>query len=256
MRPTERDTAPSMISRVSDILHEYQHDERAMSMSELSRRTGIPKASCARIVNEMVDHGLLERDDNDVRLGIRMFELGQQASRPTDLRKLALPHMSELMKATGQTVHLAVLEGTEVVYIQILRSKLTPALPSRVGGRLPAYATGVGKALLAHSSEELVEEVCSSPLVALGPRTITDPVKLRGELNSIKANHLAYEREESTANVGCAAAPILNSSGKAIAALSVSVHLNLTDVTKMGPAVSTVAMGISRELSRNRLIRN
>ncbi len=254
MRSTERDTGQSMISRVSEILRAYQHDERSMTISELGRRAGIPKASVSRIIAEMVEVGFLEREGNDIRLGIRLFELGQQASRPTDLRKFALPHMTELMKATGQTVHLAVLEGTEVVYVQILRSRSTPPLPSRLGGRLPAYATGVGKALLAHSSPELIAEVCSQELVPLGPKTITDPGKLMLELDAIKANHLAYEREESTINVGCAAAPILNSQGKPIAALSVSVHLHMTDVTKMGPAVSTVAMALSREASRNKLI--
>lgn len=255
MRSTERDTGPSMISRVSEILRAYQHDERSMTVSELGRRAGIPKASVSRIISEMVEVGFLEREGNDIRLGIRLFELGQQASRPTDLRKFALPHMTELMKATGQTVHLAVLEGTEVVYVQILRSRSTPPLPSRLGGRLPAYATGVGKALLAHSSPELIDEVCSGELTPLGPKTITDPVQLRRELDAIRVNHLAYEREESTVNVGCAAAPILNSMGKPIAALSVSVHLHMTDVTKMGPAVSTVAMALSREASRNKLMR-
>lgn len=255
MRSTERDTGPSMISRVSEILRAYQHDERSMTVSELGRRAGIPKASVSRIIAELVEVGFLEREGNDIRLGIRLFELGQQASRPTDLRKFALPHMTELMKATGQTVHLAVLEGTEVVYVQILRSRSTPPLPSRLGGRLPAYATGVGKALLAHSSPELIDEVCSGELTPLGPKTITDPVQLRRELDAIRVNHLAYEREESTVNVGCAAAPILNSMGKPIAALSVSVHLHMTDVTKMGPAVSTVAMALSREASRNKLMR-
>jgi IclR family acetate operon transcriptional repressor len=244
-----------MISRVSEVLHAYQHDERAMTISELARRTGIPKASTSRIVSEMLEYGFLERDGNEIRLGIRLFELGQQASRPTHLRKFAHPHMTELMKATGQTVHLAVLEGAEVVYIQILRSRLTPPLPSRLGGRLPAYATGVGKALLAFAPSELVDEVCAGELSPLGPRTITDPALLRRELDAIRANRVAYEREESTANVGCAAAPIINASGVAIAALSVSVHLNMTDLTKMGPAVSTVAMALSREAAKDRFIR-
>lgn len=236
-----------MISRVAQILDAYQHDERSMTVSELGRRTGIPKASTSRITTEMVGHGLLERDGDQLRLGIRLFELGQQASRPTDLRKLAFPHMTELMRATGQTVHLAVLDGPDVVYIQILRSRTTPPLPSRVGGRLPAYATGVGKALLAYAPSALIDEICSAPLPALGPRTITDPAQLRRELETVRANRLAFEREESAANVGCAAAPILGADGIPVAALSVSVHLHITDLSKVGPAVSTVAMALSRE---------
>ncbi|QJU55318.1 IclR family transcriptional regulator [Herbiconiux sp. KACC 21604] len=247
MRSAQRASAPSMISRVSDILQAFGHDERSMTVSELGRRTGIPKASTSRIAAELVGRGLLEREGDQIRLGIRLFELGQQASRPVDLRRLAFPHMTELMRATGQTVHLAILDGSEVVYIQILRSRATPPLPSRVGGRLPAHSTGVGKVLLAYAPSAVVDELCAHPLPSVGPRTITDPDRLRRELGAIRANRLAFEREETAANVGCAAAPILGPDGEPVAALSVSAHLHITDLSKMGPAVSTVAMTLSRE---------
>lgn len=237
-----------MIARVSTVLGEYSHDERELTISELSRRTGIPKASTSRIARAMVQHGLLERENDVFRLGIRLFELGQQASRSTDLRKLAFPYMSELMSATKQTVHLAVLEGTEVVYVQILRSRLTPPLPSRVGGRLPAHATGVGKVLLAYAPESTFDSLGKGPLPAVGPRTVTDPEALRAEFAIIRLNRLAYEREESAADSGCAAAPILDAEGRAVAAMSVSVRLNTMDLTKMGPAVSTAARALSRQL--------
>lgn len=249
-------TQPSMISRVSDVLRIFQGNEKSFTVSDIGRRTGIPKASAARIVADMVAVGLLEHDGDRVQLGLRLFELGQHANRPIDLRKFTLPTMTELMKATGQTVHLAVLEGTEVVYIQILRSRATPPLPSRVGGRLPAYATGVGKVLLAHAPTAVIDDVCAAPLIAIGPKTITDPQRLRNELAAIRANHIAFEREESTANVGCAAAPILSAHGDAIAAISVSVHLHQTDLSKMGPAVATAAMALTREAARSRLLQH
>ena len=239
-----------MISRVSEILRAFQGNDRVLGVSEISRRTGIPKPSVSRIVAEMVTTGLLERDGDHLRLGLRLFELGQQAARPIDLRKLALPSMKELLDATGQTVHLAVLEGHEVVYVQILRSRNTPQLPSRVGGRLPAYATGVGKALLAFAPDDVVAEVTSGPLEPVGPKTITDPKRLMAELARIREERVAYEREESTANVGCAAAAILDADDRAVAAISVSVHLDLADLTQIGPAVATSAMALSREASR------
>lgn len=250
MRSTERDTGVTMISRVSDVLKVFQARDRSLSVSEIGRRAGIPKASVSRIISELVEFGFLERDDDKVQLGLRLFELGQHANRSTDLRKFTMPSMTELMKATGQTVHLAVLEGTEVVYIQILRSRSTPPLPSRVGGRLPAYATGVGKALLAFAPEETLAQLFEQPLVAIGPNTITDPILLRNELNAIRANRLAFERQESSPDLGCAAAPILDAQGIAIAAISVSVRLDVTDLSKMGPAVSAVAMALSRETNR------
>ncbi len=242
-----------MIARVSEVLKAYMHNERELTVSELSRRTGIPKASMSRIANGLVSHGFLEREGDAFRLGLRLFELGQQASRSTDLRTLTFPYMSELMSATRQTVHLAVLEEREVVYIQILRSRDTPPLPSRVGGRLPAHATGVGKALLAFMADDDVDAVLAGPLAKVGPRTITDPAALRRSLDEVRANRLAYEREESAANVGCAAAPLLDMSGRAIAALSVSVNLGTTDLARMGPAVSSMARTISRQLGARRL---
>ncbi|MGV1034310.1 MAG: IclR family transcriptional regulator [Microbacteriaceae bacterium] len=247
MRSTERDTQTSMISRVSEVLKAYMHDERELTVSEISRRTGIPKATASRIANSMVEFGFLERERDQFRLGIRLFELGQQASRSTDLRKVTFPYMSELMSATKHTVHLAVLEGTEVVYVQILRSRLTPPTPSRVGGRLPAYATGVGKALLAFADNQVVDEVLTGTLNPVGPRTVTDATVLRRSFDEVRENRLAYEREESAADLGCAAAPILDSSGRAIAAISVSVNLNHVDLAKMGPAVSTTARALSRQ---------
>lgn len=249
MRSIERDaTMPSMISRVSMILRLYLREESEFTVSEISRRTGIPKASVSRIARDLVDESILERDGDHFRLGIRLFELGQQASRTTDLRRVAAPYMYELMSATKQTVHLAVLEGTEVVYVHRLRSKLTPPLPSRIGGRLPAHATGVGKVLLAFRPLEELDRLGDPPLAALGPRTITDPEVLRSELHAIRMNRLAYEREESVADVGCAASPVLDANGRAIAALSVSVHLSSTDLTKMGPAVAVAARALSRQL--------
>lgn len=237
-----------MIARVSQVLKAYMHDERELSVSELSRRTGIPKASMSRIANALVEYGFLERKGDAFRLGIRLFELGQQASRSTDLRKVAFPYMSELMTATKQTVHLAVLEGTEVVYIQILRARHTPPLPSRVGGRLPAHATGVGKVLLAYADEAVIDRMLEQPLQKIGPKTVTDPNTLRQNLAEIRENRLGYEREESAVNLGCAAAPILDADGRAIAAISVSVHLSLVDLAKMGPAVSTAARTLSRQM--------
>ena len=245
MNLTERDNAISMIHRVSEILKAFHYGEKTLSATEIARRTGIPKPSAARIVTEMVHFGFLEKAGSKVRLGIRFFELGQLAARSSDLRQFTYQSMLELSQATGQTVHLAVLEGTEVVYVQILRSKTAPPLPSRVGGRLPAHATGVGKALLAFAGHETLKHLLEGKLEALGPNTITDPQVLLGQLETIRTNRLAFESEESSPNLACAAAPIIQN-GQAIAAISVTVDIRLTDVNRVGPAVSAVARSLSR----------
>ena len=246
MNLTERDNQNSMIFRVSEILKAFHYGEKSLTVTEIARRTGIPKPSAARIVTEMVFFGFLEKDKSKIRLGLRFFELGQLATRSADLRQFAYKSMLELSQATGQTVHLAVLDETDVVYVQILRGKQAPPLPSRIGGRLPAYATGVGKALLAYASDDALEEIKDQGLNPLGPRTITDFEQLKSQLNTIRENRLAFETEESSANLACAAAPILQGN-KAIAAISVTVDIRQTDVTRMGPAVSAIARALSRE---------
>lgn len=250
MRLTERNGSNTMLERVDAIFSAFQGPDRVLGVSELARRTGIPKASISRIVAELVRLNLLEKSDPGIKLGIRLFELGEHASGPKDLRRLAFPHMLDLRTSTNQTVHLAVLDGKEVVYVQILRSRATPPLPSRVGGRLPAYATGVGKALLAHVSPNLLSEHLPATLEKIGPKTITDRTQLFADLAQIRTSGLAYEIEESASDVGCAAAAILSPDRKPVAAISVSVHLGTAHLSTLGPAVATAARAASRESVR------
>ena len=245
MNLTERDSAYSMIGRVSEILNAFHYGEKSLTVTEIGIRANIPKASAARIVTELIHFGFLEKAGNKVVLGLRFFELGQRATRSSDLRQFTYQSMLELSQATGQTVHLAVLDGTEVVYVQILRGRDAPPLPSRVGGRLPAYATGVGKALLAFAGPSTMEKLAEVDLKPLGPRTITDHKALLNQFDVIRTNRIAFETEESSPNLACAAAPILQN-GHALAAISVTVDIRQTDVTRMGPAVSAVARALSR----------
>jgi len=146
-------------------------------------------------------------------------------------------------------VHLAVLVGTEVMYVEIVRSRNAPRMPSEVGGRLPAHAAGVGKALLAFSPEPVVQAVLAGGLPAVGPRTITAPGLLMRELRRIRESGIAYESEESGPGVGCAASPILGPDGQPVAAMSISGWSGKLDLRRVGPAVKTAALALSRDLA-------
>ena len=138
MCASERDTPPSMVGRVSLIFGAFGPDDDGLGIRELGRRTGLATSTVSRIVRELIEYKFLEPAGNEVRIGLRFFELGERAARPQQLRRLALASMSDLRSATRQTVHLAVLDGTDVVYVTKLRSRTAPPLGSRVGGRLPA----------------------------------------------------------------------------------------------------------------------
>ena len=148
-------------------------------------------------------------------------------------------------------MHLAVLEGTEVVYLDVLRGRDAPNLPSRIGGRFPAHATGVGKAILAFSTESVVARVIDAGLPRLSARTITAPGLLRRQLARIREEGIAFEREESGVGVVCAASPLLDADGDAIAAVSISGWANRMRTERVAPAVRTVALALTRTLSES-----
>jgi DNA-binding IclR family transcriptional regulator len=249
MRSTERDGAgPSVLGRVIAVLDAFDTTTGCIAISELGRRTGLPKSTVHRLVGELISHGFLERDDAGVRLGLRLFELGQLVPRQRHLRDIAAPYMADLREATRHTVHLAMLDGTEVLYVNISHGPDSPKLPSRVGGRLPAHATGVGKAILAFSPQAVIDRVLQKELVRLSPRTIVAPGLLLQQLEAIRRRGVAFDNEESSLGTVCAASPVFGPEGEVVAALSVTGWSNRANLQRLGPAVHTAALGITRSL--------
>ena len=234
---------------MSALLAAFGPDDIALGVNELARRTAIPKATVSRLVGDMAEAGLVERVGAKVGLGLRLFELGQNASRRRSVREVALPFMADLREACGQTIHLAILDGTDVVYVEILPGRNAPRFPSAVGRRLPAHATGVGKALLAGSPDEVVDAAVAAGLTRVGPRTITAPGALRRQLKWIAASGLAYEHEESAPGVACVASTITVDGGPPVAAISASGWIGKVDIRRVGPAVRTTALSIGRVLA-------
>ncbi|MEW2355042.1 IclR family transcriptional regulator [Spirillospora sp. NPDC029432] len=241
-------TDETYLHRVVAVLGAFKGEENAVGAAELARRTGLPKSTVHRIVLSLVEEGLLERHGSEVRLGLRLFEIGQRVPRQRALRDAARPYMYDLREATRQTIHLAVLEGSEVVYVDILASAGGPPLPSRVGGRLPAHATGVGKAILAFSPQETVRAVLEGDLPRLSERSTVAPGLLARELAGIRRAGVAYDHEESGLGVVCAAGPVLGFDGEVLGALSISGWSNRMRLDQVSPAVHTAARALSRTL--------
>lgn len=239
------------VTRVSAVLDCFGVDAERLGVCEIARRSGLPKSTSSRLIADMVRHGLLERhEDGAIGLGSRLFELGQYASWKRTLRDVTLPLMADLRAATRQTVHLAVMDATEVVYVEIIRGEEGPAMPSRVGGRLPAYASAVGKAMLAYSPRRVVEEAVAAGMTPIGPRTLTSPRLLAQQLAAVRETGVAFEREESGRGIACVACPILDADGRPIAALSVSGWSGQLRLDRMAPAVRTAALTAGRLLAR------
>jgi DNA-binding IclR family transcriptional regulator len=245
---TDGATPTSVVRRVAALMTAFTERDNCLGINELARRTGLPKATVSRLAKELTAVGLFERKGDKVALGPRIFELGEMASRRRSLRAVALPYLADLREATRQTVHLAVLDGAEVVYVEILRSHGAPRLPSGVGGRLPAHATGVGKALLAAGAPDLRAAVAGAELARVGPRTLTAPGPLLRQLQRIASTGIAYEHEESAPGVACVASVIRGTDAQPVAAVSASGWIGKVDIRRMGPAVRTTAVSIERAL--------
>jgi DNA-binding IclR family transcriptional regulator len=254
MRSNHRDGGPeftpmTVLERGFSLLAAFDPDHPELGISELARRTGLAKSTVHRLAGELVRLRLLEPAGPRLRLGMRLFEIGQLVPRQRTLRDAALPFMEDLREATRNSVHLAVLEGVEVVYVEILRSRGSRSLPSRVGGRLPAHATGVGKAILAFSRPEVVTARIDAGLFRLSPHTIVVPGALTRELRTIREEGVSYDRQESEVGIVCAAAPVFGPDGAVAAALSVTGRAERLDARRMAPAVRTAALALSRALA-------
>ncbi|WP_279103788.1 IclR family transcriptional regulator [Gordonia bronchialis] len=236
------------IGRAVRVLEEFTVSECTLGVSELSRRTGISKSSVYRITGDLEQSGLLERQGTGYRLGLRLFELGQRVPRQRDLHDAALPFMNDLREATGHTVHLAVLDGTEVVYLEVLQSPTAPPLPTRAGVRWPAHGTGIGKAILAFSPRAVTDRILATGLPRLSERTITTPGMFTAELGRIRERGIAYDLEESRPGVACVASAVLDATGAPMAGISVSGWHNRINLDHSAAAVRTAALGLSRQL--------
>ncbi len=223
-----------------------------MSLGEVADAAGLPKSTTHRVVNELVEWGALERDGQRLRLGAYLFELGTLVSFSRQLREAALPFMEDLYVTTRQIVHLGILDNCDVLYVEKICGRQRADVPTRLGGRMPATCTALGKAMLALSSAEVVDDVLQAGLVRLTPHTITDPGVFRRELRSILAEGVAYDREESAIGATCVAAPILAANDQPIAAISVTGPTDSFAPQRMAATIRMTAVAVSRELVNQR----
>jgi IclR family acetate operon transcriptional repressor len=242
----------SLLSRAAAIVGSFDERDPVLSLVELSRRTGLPKTTVHRIVGELVTLRVLERQGDGYRLGMWLFERGELVPEHRSLSEAALPVMEDLREATRQRIHLAVHDGVDVVYVEILGTGGLEVV-SRTGGRLPAHATGVGKAILAYSPAATVQARIEAGLPRLTPRTISTSGGLVRELRKIRSVGMALDLEEAQLGVSCVAAPVFGADRKVAAGLSVTGVTASVDPGTLGPAVRTAAFTLSRLLRESGL---
>lgn len=242
------------VSRALNIIDLFNHNTTELGITEISHLLGLHKSTVSGLVNTLQASGYLDQNPSTrkYRLGLKIVERAILALNSLEVSRIARPHMLQLRDWRDETVNLAILDNDEVLYIERELGSKTLGMQSHVGKRERAHSTALGKALLSQLTEvEFGEYLSKYSLNPITPNTITQPEKLRQELEMIRRQGYATDMEENEIGGVCVAAPILDYLGNAIAAISISIpmaRLNREETPRLGKKVIETASAISKEM--------
>lgn len=224
-----------------------------MGITELSRELAMGKTTVFRLVATLEMLGLVRQlPSGKYTLTLKLFEMGSQVMNRLGVRKLAAPFLEELFNACNETVNLAVLDKGEVIYLDRWESREPLRIGLDVGVRVPAYCSGLGKAILAHlTSEERVRALGCVSLRGFTQTTVTDGDLLEKEFERVVRQGYAVDNGEYIEGIVCLGAPVFGHDGRVVAAISIaapSVRLNGRDIKALAPGLKQTASKISTRL--------
>lgn len=204
-----------------------QLDGAHYTLDRIAKEVGLTRSNVHRTLQTLAHAGYVRRDPDTgaYQCTLKMFELGSRQLASLDVRKIALPHMRELARLTGETVHLSVLDGFDVVYIDKIDSTQPLLAYSTIGGRAPAYAVATGKALLAFQAPDYIE-LYADHLQQLTNNTHVSVPDLKLELQAVKSEGHSINLGEWREGIGGVAVPIFNGFSRTVAALGISGPLD------------------------------
>lgn len=242
--------------RLLAVLDAFGPRNRALSLSEISRRSGLSLSTTHRLVHELLSWGALERDQGGCySIGLRLLELAALAPRGLDLREAAFPVLDDLHHRTRGNVHLAVRDGMQVVYVEAIRACATHPTNGKAGDRFPLHATGTGLVLLAFADRETQEEALRRPLEKFTTLTVTDPAELRRKLAQVRQNGYAVAVGQITLPDLVVGVPVHSPYGGLAAALSVVVEATRARPQVLASLLTAASSEITRRLEAQSLAR-
>jgi len=241
------------VERALQILECFDNDHPERGISDIAQAVELHKATAHRIVTTLVNYGYLERADDGqrYRLGLELTNLGFKVIHRMDLRREALPYMKQLVEQWDETCDLSVFDRGSVLYIEVLRGSRALTVAAAVGQRLPAYCTASGKLFLAHLPPDELDAILNQPLTTYTKHTVISPDEIRKELEVIRKQEYAIDREGFEVGVCAVAAPIYSRKGSVIAVIgspSPTTRMMPERVAEMAVSFREAARGISRRM--------
>jgi DNA-binding IclR family transcriptional regulator len=252
--PVKTKSVPA-VERALQILEELASHGAGLSLPELVRRLGLPRSSvhCHLLTLERL--GYLHRDEQNGRFmfGLKFFSLANRTIAGLGLRRIGGPHLYALMRSTGMTVHMGVLDRHEAVLIEAIDRLGAPRIGTWVGRRMPVHCTAIGKALVCMWSDEQLERLFARGLTRYNENTITSPTRLRAHLATARAVGYSVDDEEEAIGSRCIGVPIVDGNGRVVAAVSVAGSTSQIDADRfssLAEEVKATAAVISQQIGQ------
>jgi DNA-binding IclR family transcriptional regulator len=248
------DVDTGTLGKAVSLLELVVMSEQPLRFVDILQRSGQPRGTLHRQLSHLLAEGLLEQNaDQCYVAGVRILKFAAQAWSRNDLRSIAAPHLRALQELTQESVHLGVLRGTEITYLDKVDGKQAVRMYSQIGRTSPVHCTGVGKAALSLLSDaDLAQTIGKIDFHVFTPHTIATPERLMQEVVTIRKNGFGFDLEEHEVGIQCVAAPIVTSSYSVFAAISVTgpaYRLRRENLEQWSATVREVSRSISHDLS-------
>lgn len=251
--PAVNDYAYSSLRNSLRLLNLFSVEEPELQLEDMASRLKVGQSTAYRLVHTLIEEGFIVRDSSarSYRLAASVLALGHTIITKLDLCHLSLDILEKLAEVTGETAHISVIKDHQALYLLKIDSSYPVHLLSHAGRKSPIHCTSTGQVLLAGQSDAIIEQVINRGLTSYTSKTITDPIKLKNSLKTIRSHGYAVSEEELHEGVVSIAAPVKNNKGNVIAAVSIAGptrRINKQTIPKLIKQVQQASDKVSEKL--------
>lgn len=251
------DSGTGTLGKAMEVLETVALSSTPLRFTDVLHLVDQPRGTLHRQISNLIEEGLLStRPDNSYELGLKLLKFASRAWSSNQFRTIAEPHLKRLHETTGETVHLGVLNGVDVIYLDKVESRQAVRMYSQIGNSAPAFCTGVGKAAMAALPDtELHSRIASIAFKRYTDTTLVSTATLSAEIQDIRHSGNAFDREEHEKDIHCVAASIHSDDRNFVAGISVTApiyRVNMDQLIEWGPLVRESAAAIMDDMA-NRL---